>query len=186
MKMCGKGTKRKSVAAGNNRRAMTLIELLAMLAILVVILAMFTKTFRKLMGDIPRAHRDFQANTSVQDMIRRLRRDVESGRGLLQYAGDERMGGDLLLIESGEGVISYEFDGDRVVRSLAVDDPNVPAESIWSVPHARIEWDVWRQNGAGYALEVRTAIERTVLDRAEIKLRNSHLFFAGIAVGDED
>ncbi|NQT02000.1 MAG: hypothetical protein HQ580_08255, partial [Planctomycetes bacterium] len=149
-------------------------------------LAIFTKTFRKLMGDIPRAHRDFQANTSVQDMIRRLRRDVESGRSLLQYEGDDRVGGDLLLIESGEGVISYEFDRDRVVRSLAVDDPNMPGESIWSVPHARIDWDVWRRNNAGYALEVRTAIERTVLDRPEIKLRNSHLFFVGIAVGDGD
>ncbi len=184
--MCGKGTKRKGVAAGNGRRAMTLLEVLAMIALLVVILAMFTKTFNRLMGAVPRAHRDFQANTSVHDMIRRLRRDVESGRSLLRYAGDGRVGGDLLLIESGEGVISYEFDGDRVVRSLAVDDPNVPGESIWSVPHARIDWDVWRRNNAGYALEVRTAIERTVLDRREIKLRNSHLFFVGIAVGDED
>ena len=184
--MCGKGTKRKGGAAGNDRRAMTLTELLAMLALLVVILALFTKTFHKLMGDVPRAHRDFQANTSVQNMIRRLRRDVESGRRLLQYEGDSRAGGDLLLIESDKGVISYEFDGDQVVRTLAVDDPNVPGESIWSVPHARIDWDVWRQNNAGYALEVRTAIERTVLGRPEIKLRNSHLFFAGIAVGDED
>ena len=184
--MCGKGTKRKGVAPGNDRRAMTLIELLAVLALLVVILALFTKTFNKLMGAIPRAHRDFQANTSVQDMIRRLRRDVESGRRLLRYEGDERAGGDLLLIEFGESVISYEFDGDRVVRTLAVDDPNMPGESIWSVPHARIDWDVWRRDNAGYALEVRTAIERTVLDRPEIKLRNSHLFFAGIAVGDED
>jgi type II secretory pathway pseudopilin PulG len=184
--MCGKGTKRKGVAAGNDRRAMTLIELLVMLALLVVILGLFTKSFNILMRGVPRAHRDFQANTSVQDMIRRLRKDVESGRRLLQYAGDERVGGDLLLIASGEGVISYEFDRDRVVRTLAVDDPNMPGESIWSVPHARIDWDVWRRNDAGYALEVRTAIERTVLGRLEIKLRNSHLFFAGIAVGDED
>lgn len=183
---CGKGTKRKGVAAGNDRRAMTLMEMLVVLAVLVVMLTLFTKSFNRLMGGVPRAHRDFEANTSVQDMIRRLRRDVESGRSLLQYAGDERVGGDLLLIESGEGVISYEFDSDRVVRSLAVDDPNMPGESIWSVPHARIDWDVWRRNNAGYALEVRTAIERTVLDRPEIKLRNSHLFFAGIAVGDED
>jgi prepilin-type N-terminal cleavage/methylation domain-containing protein len=184
--MCGKGTKRNGVAAGNDRRAMTLMELLAVLALLVVILAMFTKVINKLMGDIPRAHRDFQANTSVQNMIRRLRRDVESGRGLLRYEGDGRAGGDLLLIESGEGVISYEFDKDQVVRTLAVDDPNMPGENIWSVPNARIDWGVWRQNDAGYALEVRTAIERTVLGRREIKLRNSHLFFAGIAVGDED
>ncbi len=184
--MYGKGTKTKGVAAGNDRRAMTLIELLVMLALLVVILGLFTKSFNILMGGVPRAHRDFQANTSVQDMIRRLRKDVESGRRLLQYAGDERVGGDLLLIASGEDVISYEFDRDRVVRTLAVDDPNMPGESIWSVPHARIDWDVWRRNDAGYALEVRTAIERTVLGRPEIKLRNSHLFFAGIAVGDED
>ena len=184
--ICGKDTKTKGVAPGNARRAMTLLELLAMLAILVVIFTFFTKTFHDLIGGVPRAHRDFQANTSVQDMIRRLRRDVESGRGLLQYAGDERTGGDLLLIASDEGVISYEFDGDRVVRSLAVNDPNMPGESIWSVPHARIDWDVWRQNNAGYALEIHTAIERTVLDRPEIKLSNSHLFFAGIAVGDED
>ncbi|MCD6395224.1 MAG: prepilin-type N-terminal cleavage/methylation domain-containing protein [Planctomycetes bacterium] len=184
--MCGKGTKRKGVATGNDRRAMTLIELLVALALLVVILGLFTKTTHKLIGGIPRAHRDFQANTSVQDMIRRLRRDVESGSRLLRYEGDGRAGGDLLLIASGEGVISYEFDRDQVVRTLAVDDPNVPGESIWSVPHARIDWDVWRQNGAGYALEIRTAIERTVLGRLEIKLHNSHLFFAGIAVGDED
>ncbi len=184
--MCGKSTKRKGVAFGNDRRAMTLIELLAVLAVLLVMLTLFTKSFNKLMGAVPRAHRDFQANTSVHDMIRRLRRDVESGRSLLQYAGDERVGGDVLLIESGEGVISYEFDKGRVVRSLAVADSNMLGESIWSVPHARIDWDVWRRNDAGYALEVHTAIERTVLGRLEIKLSNSHVFFAGIAVGDED
>jgi hypothetical protein len=50
---------------------------------------------------------------------------------------------------------------------------------VWSVPNAKIEWQVLRNNGAGYAVEVKTHIEHNVRGLAEEKMAASHLYFAG-------
>ena len=170
----------------SNRRAMALTEMLVVMAALLVIMAFATKMYSQVLGNLSRTHRDVQANTSVQDMLRQLRKDVENSSSLLHYPGNERTGGDLLLIDSPRGIISYEFDEGEVFRATEGAYPNEPAKDTWAVPHARIEWRLLQVNGRDRALAVTTSIERIVLDRPESKLRNSCVFFLGTAMGERD
>ncbi len=161
-----------------NRAAFTLIELLVMLAALVVITGLAAKANRQWLGNTSRMHRDFQTNTTLQDMLRMLRKDIESSKGLSKRSEY------LLHIDSAGDIISYKFNGAQIFRAVNIPDPNESADDVWSVPHANINWNVYAQDDKGYALEVSTSIERVVLDRKERKLRNSHVFFVG--VGDEN
>jgi type II secretory pathway pseudopilin PulG len=161
-----------------NRAAFTLIELLVMLAALVVITGLAAKANRQWLGNTSRMHRNFQTNTTLQDMLRMLRKDIESSEGL------QKRSESLLHIDSTGDIISYKFNGSQIFRAVNIPDPNESADDVWSVPHANINWNVYAQDDKGYALEVSTSIERVVLDRKERKLRNSHVFFVG--VGDEN
>ena len=161
-----------------NRAAFTLIELLVMLAALIVITGLAAKANRQWLGNTSRMHRDFQTNTTLQDMLRMLRKDIESSDRL------QKRSESLLHIDSAGDIISYKFNDAQIFRAVNIHDPNESADDVWSVPHANINWNVYAQDDKGYALEVSTSIERVVLDRKEKKLRNSHVFFVGI--GDEN
>ncbi len=178
--------KGRTLSAGGNRRAVSLIEMIMMLVLLVVIMGLSAKMFRGVMGNTVRMHRDFEVYTSVQDMLRDLRKDVEGSKNLVRYAGDDSAGGDLLRIDSPGGAISYGSNEDAVFRTVGVSDPNEGGEKVWVVPHAQIEWQVLERGGKGHALEIKTWIERTVYGEVERKLYNSHVYFVGIIRGDEN
>ena len=78
--------------------------------------------------------------------------------------------------------ITYEFAEEQIIRSVIDSDTDLPVgeDEIWMASHALIKWRLWRREGEGYAVEVATAIRREVLGVWETKLRNSHVFFAGM------
>lgn len=163
-----------------NRKGITMIEMLVLMAAIVVITTLAAKANRQWLGNTSRMHRDFQTNTSIQDMLRMLREDVESSERLSKQSES------LLHIDSDGDIISYKFSGGEVFRAVNIQDPNESADDVWTTPHANINWTVYEQDENGYALEVTTSIERVVLDRREWKLRNSHVFFTGVGIGDEN
>lgn len=172
----------KKIISGSsrNRTALTLIEMLVLTAALVVITNLAARANRQWLGNTSRMHRDFQTNTTLQDMLRMLRKDVESSQGL------QKQSEVLLHIDSAGDTITYKFDDPHIFRAVNIPDPNESADNVWSVPHADIDWNVYQQDSKGYALEVSTSIERVILDRREWKLQNSHLFFVGVDIGDEN
>jgi hypothetical protein len=50
---------------------------------------------------------------------------------------------------------------------------------VWSVPNAVVQWHVWRNNGKGYAVEVKTYVKQKLREKWQKKLANSHLYFVG-------
>ena len=164
------------------RKGFSLIEMMTMLVLLIVISFLVTKPLKMVLADSPRTHRDFQANMSAGYMVKQLQVDIESGFGLAEYAGDERTGLRLLLIDSKDGMISYQFDDGEVVRSKAGPGESVSAEDLneWVLPNVKIEWKVWKRGGKAYGVEVSTRIERKVSGHLKNKLQNSYVFFTGL------
>jgi type II secretory pathway component PulJ len=163
------------------------MEMLVVCSLITVVLAIHSRSFRELAVEMPRMHRDFQSNVSLQDMLRQLRKDVERSTSLSVYADDresEQNGevDDLLMVELDGTAISYEFAKEQIIRSTIDTNTDLPVgeEEIWPTPHAQIKWQLWRRDGKGYAVEIATAIRREVLGIWETKLRNSHVYFAGI------
>ena len=147
-----------------------------------LVMLLTAKPLKMTIVDIPQMNRDFQTNSTVSYMLRRLQSDIETAVSLPDDVGDLRSGDDILLIDSGDGVIAYRLSEDKVVREKVGPGKDVDMQNvyIWSVPRADIIWKTSKSNGSGYAVEVTTSIKRKVSGNWQKKLKNSHIYFVGM------
>ncbi len=167
------------------RRGFSLAELLAVMVVLTAASFALAGLFSTVITDVPRSYRVMQTNTTLLNMLERMREDVDAAKGLPASFGESTANEELLLIEMKDGVISYQIRDDKVLRRniISTDDSEGEDTRVWSVPHAKVQWQVWRENGKGYAVQVRTHIEHEVWGHWEKKMANSHLYFVG-ALGE--
>ena len=162
------------------RKGFSLIELLFEMAVLAFASVIFAGLFTTVITDIPRSFRVIQTNTTVFDMLRQMRRDIDSANELPvsfeQYVTNDKM----LLIELADCIISYQIDGDRIIRRRMSVAQQSGSDDIrvWLVPHANIQWQVWRKESNGFAVEVKTHIEHKVRGHLEKNMGISNLFYA--------
>ena len=163
------------------RKGFSLIEVLVIIAILPIVWVALDGLFRTLISDIPRSYRVVQANTSLLSMLNQLHKDVDTAKQLPESFGQHTTDDGLLLIELIDGVICYQLRDGEVVRCRLTDAQQGIGEDtkVWSVPHGKIEWQVWRKNSGGYAVEVKTHIEHKIRGHWQKKMANSHLYFVG-------
>lgn len=157
------------------RKGITLIEMIIVFGILVILFGMLTKPTRVLVHDISSIHRDFQAGENVWAMLRQLQRDVETSQGL----SCDRTDANSLLIDTGDGEISYRLAEDKVIKSNTAANEPQQTKRIWVANNANIKWKVWTRDNKGYAVEITTGIKRRVLGNWQEKLKNSHVYFVG-------
>lgn len=163
------------------RKGFAIIEILTICAMLTVLLFLLVKPTRALFVDMNHTQKDFNANSTVYDMLRKLEKDIESADSLRQDAADPNA----LLLEGSEGQIRYKFAGEKVTKTVVdkITKSN-GGESVWTAPHAVIKHRLWERGGKVYAVEVTKSIERKVLGRWERKLANSYVYFVGAAKGE--
>jgi len=177
------------------RKGFTLVEVLVVVAVLPFLMIVFSGLFNTLIKDIPRSHRVVQENTSLLSMLEQMQKDIDKAKGLPESFDEYTTGDKLLLIELAEGMICYQLKDDKVLRRKLTDNQqsNALEQTVWSVPHAKVEWQVWRKDGdgppaAGFdwnpallgAVEVQTHIEHKIRgEHWEKKMANSHLYFVG-------
>jgi prepilin-type N-terminal cleavage/methylation domain-containing protein len=163
------------------KKGFTLVELLVVLAVLPVMMLVLNGLFKTFISDIPRSHRVVQENTSLLNMLRQLQLDIDNAKELPESFDEHITDDKVLLIKLAEGVICYQLKDEKVLRYKVSDNQQSKAlaQTVWSVPHAKVEWRVRRKNGDGYAVEVQTYIEHIVQGHWEKKMANSHLYFIG-------
>jgi hypothetical protein len=149
------------------RKGYMLIEVIIMLSILALVTGLCAKVFRVIIVDIPQLHKDFEVNVTVSHMLRRLQNDIETAKSLPDNMGPLQSGDEILLIESSDGVIAYRLDEGKVAKDKAVPGEDVDMQNVyvWKVPRADISWKVWKEEGAGYAVEVTRSIKRKATGR---------------------
>ena len=163
------------------RKGFTLVEMLAVIMALPFMMLILDGLFKTLIKDIPRSYQVVQANTSLISMLKEMQQDIDNAKGLPITYKEYTTGDNILLIDSSEGMISYQLKGDKVLKyNLTDNQPNNPEEQkVWSVPNAKVRWKVWRKDTSGYAVEVRTHIAYKLKKHFEKKMANSHLYFVG-------
>lgn len=161
------------------RKGFTLVELLVVIIVLPFVMLVLDGLFSTLIGDIPRSYRVVQENTSLLSMLEQMQQDIDKAKGLPESFDEYTTSNKLLLIELTEGMICYQLKDNKVLRRKLADNQrkNALEKTVWSVPHAKVEWQVWRKDGGGYAVEVQTHIEHKIQGRWEKKMANSHLYF---------
>jgi len=164
------------------RKGFTLVELLIVVIVLPFMMLVLDDFFRTLIKDIPQSYRTVQENTSLLSMLEHMQKDIDRAKGLPESFGEHISGDRLLLIELPEGMICYQLKDEKVLRHKLTDNQrsNSLGQTVWSVPHAKVEWQVWRKDRGGYAVEVKTHIEHKIRgEHWEKKMANSHLYFVG-------
>lgn len=154
------------------RSAYTLLEMMAIIAAIVVIMALSVKPVRTLVADVPRANRDFQTWLQTQDMLTQLRRDIQQSTRMEPAAiVSDNYNSSLLRLQQPEKLVSYSFSDDKVLRRTnGVSDH-------WDLPHVHIKWDFLEHNETPYALEITTWTERTVFQKTQKKNEQSYVYF---------
>jgi prepilin-type N-terminal cleavage/methylation domain-containing protein len=164
------------------RKGFTLVEVLVVVIILPFIMLVLDDFFRTLITDIPRSYRTVQENASLLSMLEQMQKDIDKAKGLPESYDEYTTGDKVLLIELAEGMICYQLKDEKVLRCKLTDNrqSNALGQTVWSIPNAKVEWQVWRKDGDGYAVEVKTHIEHKIRgEHWEKKMANSHLYFVG-------
>jgi len=149
-----------------------LIELLVVLAVLVMISAIMDRYWMSLSFELPRESRLIQENISLNDAIRHIQADVASAENLENDINEPNT----LTIELKKGTVFYKFDEGRIIRSKSI---NTQGDTIWKIPHGKIQCQVLKKGDRGYAVEIKSCIEDDIFGKTQRKMANSNLFFAG-------
>jgi len=164
------------------RNGFTLVEMLAVIIVVTFAFFAFNVIFKDAVVDVPRSTRVVDENTTLLSMMSRMQRDIDSAKGLPEPSAGQVASDKLLLLEMADETICYQLEDDGVIRRKLMNAKlNVADQDrTWLLPNSKIEWRIWRKDGIGYAVEVKTHIRYKLREKMEKKMANSHLYFAGI------
>lgn len=164
------------------RKGFTLVEMLIVIMTLPFVALVLDGLFNTLLTDIPRSCRVLQDNTTLLSMLQQFQQDIDEAKGLPDSFAGHSTDDKLLLVELAEGMICYQLEDGQVLRRRLTDTQQGSDEQarVWSMPNAQVEWRVWRQDGHGYAVEVKTHIKHRLRKKSQKKMANSHLYFLGV------
>lgn len=169
------------------RKGFYLVELLVVMSVLPVICIVLDGLFRTLTFEIPRSSRLVQENTVMLGAVRCMRNDISAAKQLPESFDGFIAGDDKLLIEMQDGVVCYQIEDGRILRKrfASAGQSDSGDTTVWSMPHGKMQWQVWHEGASRYAVEIETCIEDKDLGHLKKKMANSHLFFVGACWGQE-
>lgn len=153
-----------------------LVEMLVLIAVLPFVMLGIDALFGNFIRDVPQMTRLVQQNTTVQNLLDQMRRDVDEAIALPGQVGDAKADETSLLIEQPEGVVCYRLADGRVVRTILGGQGG--DERVWSARDAVIQWQPWIRDGNAYAVEVHSYLKQRVHGHPMCKFVNSQVFFA--------
>lgn len=163
------------------RKGIMLMEVLVVIAVIALVSIPFATLSVITLRDIPRYYRMISANTSMLNLVERIRDDVNSAKRFPESFNDFTAGTDTLLIEQADQTICYKVKDNLILRKKfrnnAAEDETDSAS--WEIPHGKLIWRIQNENDKFHSLELETYIEIKTGRIIEKKLANSYLFFAG-------
>jgi len=163
------------------RKGFTLVELLVVVIVLPFVFLLLDGLFKTLNGEIPMSVRLIQENTNLLTVLTQMQKDVDEAKGLPESYAGQTAGDHVLLIKLPDGVVCYKLQDGQVIRQKLTDTSKDKTEEprIWPVPHAKIEWKVWKRNGRGYAVQIDTHLKYGRRGQWVQKMAHSNLYFIG-------
>ena len=148
-------------------RGYTLIEMLIIIAVLAIVITLSVKPFRTIISDIPRSSRIFQAWNTTTEVMKQLKADVEQSSRIIDLSDG------LLTLEHGDSKIVYTFLDGKISRKASTDN----SESLWKIPHVKINTQLWISDNIPYAIEITTWNQQNITGREQKRLRQSFVYY---------
>ncbi len=159
------------------RKGYTLVEILTVLGIFIVISIPLSRLSKLIIYDIPKSCRLVESNTSILDVLKYMKKDVNSAIGFPDSFGQYTTDDKCLLIEQQNGIVCYLAENGRILR---IEVEKEERKAVWQIPDGKIEWQVWRKGGIGYAVEIKKYIEFERDNHTDKSMANAYVFFAGV------
>jgi type II secretory pathway component PulJ len=150
------------------RKAFTLIEILVIIAVAPIVLVTISRVFAAFIRDLPRETKVVQQNTTVQNLLVQIRRDVDQAAALPTQFDGTQAGEKTLLIERPDGLVCYQFQAGRATRAVLKGQPT-SEQRVWRMRDAVISCRPWTRGDAAYAVELHSYVRQ----RSGTMLRNS-------------
>ncbi|MCK5000005.1 MAG: hypothetical protein KAS23_10730 [Anaerohalosphaera sp.] len=144
-----------------------LIEMLIISAVLVVFIGLSVRPLRMIISEIPRSGRIYQTWNTTTEAIKQLKNDVEQCSRIIGFDNGQ------LTLEHVDNQVTYMFSDGKISRKASPDE----SESVWSIPHVKVNTQLWKNDSGHYAVEITTWNEQTVTDRKQKRLRQSFVYF---------
>jgi len=158
------------------KKGFSIVEVITVLAILAVISIPLAKLFKFMIYDMPKSDKIIEINASILNALKYIKKDINAAKSFPLSVQEYSTSENCLLLELQNGVICYLLQDGKISR-IAINDAN--EKITWQIPNGRINWQVWRKNGAGYAVEISKYVELESYNRVDKKMRNSYVYFAG-------
>ena len=168
------------------RRAIFIIEMLAILVILTAFGLASSRMFVSMGYDVPKIFKTFQANQTRDHFLAMLQKDMDDAQSLPGSCNGLAASASTVLIRSEDGVTKYDLAGRSVKRTVfKVNDCNTPVDSrSWDMPRAVIDLKPLTDDlGSRFAVEVSSYIEQARTGGREKQLRIARIFFIGACPG---
>jgi len=164
------------------RKGYSLIQMLVIIFVFSLLSASLGRLSSAMLRDIPSSYRMIEANTSMLNALKQIRRDVNAAKGFAGSFNDYIANDETLLIEAANNVICYQFKDGQLIRRKFTTSRTGTGEEIrrWPIRHGKIEWRLWQEDGRDYAVEIKSCVEREVDSWKDRKMSNSYVYFAGI------
>lgn len=158
------------------RKGYSLVEVITVLAVILALSVPLARLSRVTLWDIPKSQKLIESNTSILNVLKYIKKDVNSAKGLPRSFQEYAAGENCLLIERQNETVCYLFKEGKISRIVI---GGARGEITWQIPGGKIEWRVWRRDRAGYAVEIRKYVELKSHSHTERKMENSYVYFAG-------
>ncbi len=161
------------------RKGYSLVELLAVIAVLAVISLPLSGLWTAILRDIPRAGSDIQQRAQLNLALGYMQRDINKAINIPDEVGDYVNDSINLIIQQTDTFVRYSFQDDILARYV-LENSDWQADMQWRIPKAVIVWGVLKDNDKSYAVSIQSYIEQKKGSIIEKNLANSHMFFIGV------
>lgn len=151
-------------------RAMTLIEILTVVAVFAMLLVPIASVARSLVRGIPNSFNIYQTNESVLIAITALKYDIIRAEKITLTDDTEKK----LLLSNSYKNITYIFSEDTLTKQQ--DDKT----QQWKLPKVKFDLKVYEVDSNTSAVEIGSYISVKDAGKESKKLSNNYLFFTGM------
>lgn len=157
----------------NKRPGFHLVETIVVMAILPLVLVIFTQIFQVFSHEMPWGNRVVEENTVLLNLLKQLHQDLQQGR---QVALASDTNDTPLTIKTDTETLVYRILPEVVMREISSESR---ATRTWHLKHGRVHWRLSKQFSNSPALEVHTYVRQALHGRRHQRLANAHLFYIG-------
>ncbi|MBN2182309.1 MAG: hypothetical protein JW715_10375 [Sedimentisphaerales bacterium] len=163
------------------RKGYSFLEILIIIAVIPILLIVINSFIVTMFNDVPKTEKAIYDNSVMLFLLNQMQRDIDAAKNLPQSINGNISDANLFLIEQADKVIHYQIKDKYVYRYGFKGNQQIPEDTRdWLLPDTKINWQVRRQNGRGYAVEIQHYSKYKHRGDFIKKMENSHIFYVGI------